>query len=111
MIRHQLSAVLVMAFGASASAQSYDGLCFPGNECTGPVPISGNTFFTCEENCEMQEPTSVRGMDAVLFDVTCSGDSGTFSYRMMLARIMTADGLGTYAITNDAVTPLVPCEQ
>jgi hypothetical protein len=111
MIRVPLSALFLCALSLSATAQGYEGLCFPGNECTGPVPISGNTFFTCEENCEMQQPTSVRGMDAVLFDVTCRGDSGTFSYRMMLARIMTADGLGTFAITNDAITPLMRCEQ
>ena len=111
MIRLLFSAIFSFILGVSATAQSYDGLCFPGNECTGPVPISGNTFFTCEENCEMEGPTSVRGMDAVLFDVTCRGDSGAFSYRMMLARIMTADGLGTYAVTNDAITPLVRCEQ
>ena len=111
MIRFLLSAFFSCTLSASAIAQGYEGLCFPGNECTGPVPISGNTFFTCEENCVMEEPTSIRGMDAVLFDVTCRGDSGTFSYRMMLARIMTADRLGTFAITNDAITPLVRCAQ
>lgn len=111
MIRTLLSAPLVLGTAALALAQDYDGLCFPGNECTGPVPTTGNTFFTCEEDCVMERPTAVRGMDAVLFDVTCRGDSGAFSYRMMMARIAVDGRLRTYAITNDEVTPLANCQQ
>ena len=101
-------AAFVVLSGA-ASAQGYDGLCFPGNDCTGPVPIIGNAFSTCEENCVMEEATTVRGMDASLFDVTCRGDSGSYAYRMMLARIMTDDGLTTFSITNESITPLLRC--
>ncbi len=111
MMRLLLTPALVVVVGLQASAQSYDGLCFPGNGCTGPVPITGNSFFTCEETCVMEEPTSVRGMDAFLFDVTCRGDSGTFSYRLMMARIMNEGQLRTYAITNDEITPLENCQQ
>ena len=111
MLRVLITAALFVSSGIASLAQNYEGLCFPGNECTGPVPITGNTFFTCEENCVMEEPTSVRGMDAFLFDVTCRGDSGTFSYRMMMTRVTTSGGLSTFAITNEAITPLVMCSQ
>ncbi|MFN3577279.1 MAG: hypothetical protein ACK4TJ_09905 [Tabrizicola sp.] len=111
MIRTLLCAALFLGAVAPATAQSYDGLCLPGNECTGPVPITGNTFYTCEENCVMEKPTAVRGMDAFLFDVTCSGDSGSFSYRMMMARIVIDGRLETYAIRNDEISRLVSCQQ
>jgi hypothetical protein len=111
MIRVFFSAALWVCGGVAALAQTYDGLCFQGNECTGPVPITDGTFFTCEENCVMEEATPVRGMDAFIFDVTCRGDSGTYSYRMIMSRVMTSEGLATFAITNDSITPLMRCPQ
>ena len=85
MVKIYISAVIFFCFGMVAAAQDYNGLCFPGDGCTGIVPINDGTFFTCEENCVMEEATLIRGMDALLFDVTCRGDSGAYSYRMMLA--------------------------
>lgn len=66
--------------------------CVPGNDCTGPVPITSEGFFTCEENCALSNPVPVAGFDATLFDVSCKGDSGGFDYRMMLKEYEGFDG-------------------
>ena len=58
-----------------AIADSFDGWCFPADECTGePMPIKDGTFGTCEESCEMTNPAKVEGLDATTYDVICKGD-------------------------------------
>lgn len=68
------------------------GWCVAGNECTGPVPITREGFFTCEENCTLRNPVPVEGIDATLFDVSCKGDWGGFEYLMMLKEYEDSDG-------------------
>ncbi|GGL69121.1 hypothetical protein GCM10011392_24440 [Wenxinia marina] len=92
-----------------AVSQDFNGLCFPGDGCTGDVPISGNTFYTCEENCLMENATPVRGMDAILYDVTCRGDSGTSLRRMMFVRTFSSSGTSAWVIENGGITPLIRC--
>ena len=69
-------AVVGMVLQTSPSlADSFDGWCFPGDECTGqPMPIKNGTFGTCEESCEMTNPAKLDGLDATAFDVICKGD-------------------------------------
>lgn len=93
----------------AAQAQGLDGLCFQGSGCTGPVPITGNSFFTCEANCVMENPVQVRGLDATLFDVTCRGDSGTSYDRLMILRTRTETGRTVFAIGANGPERLIPC--
>ena len=101
-----LAAILPCA----AAAQSYDGYCFAGDGCTGPVPLDGATFYTCERNCVMENPVTVRGMDATLWDVTCRGDDGTGSYRLMMAWLSVDGRRSLLAVRTDRAEFLERCE-
>ena len=50
-------------------------------EADGTIPVIGNTYRDAESNCTMSNPTSVRGMDAILYDVTCRGEWGSQTQR------------------------------
>lgn len=75
-----------------AHAQAQTGWCFPGDGCTGEVPITDNGFFTCEENCVMTNPVSIRGMNATLYDVQCTGDTASYEMRMLFKEYVDAAG-------------------
>jgi hypothetical protein len=72
----------------------------------GPSPIIGTTFGTCEENCVMENPVQVTGMNATLYDVTCRGDWGTKFDRMLFARISSPNGgIQTVVLTYPSGVP------
>jgi len=62
-----------------AAAQNFTGLCLDfGEEGCMPrhIPFDGNTISFCEETCRLTGPVAVRGIEATLYDLQCSGDYG-----------------------------------
>lgn len=58
----------------------------------GPEPLTPKRFNTCEERCEIENPTEVRGMNATLYDVECRDDSSSFDYRMLFLEFTDVEG-------------------
>ena len=56
--------------------------CIP-MEVDGATPIKGNWYGEMEGDCFMENPTSVRGFNGTLFDVTCKGDWGSRTTRQL----------------------------
>jgi hypothetical protein len=87
------------------AAQSFDGV-YQSGSCgaatDGRVEIAGNRISFWESTCQLTNPVSVRDMgDGTLFDVVCTGEGETWSYRMFMMQgaeglIMVRDG---YAFT------------
>jgi hypothetical protein len=88
-----------------AAAQDFSGVyqlggC--GTPTDGRIQITGNQIVFWESACQLTNPVAVRDMgDATLFDLVCSGEGETWSYRAFFMRgaeglIMVRDG---YAYT------------
>lgn len=45
--------------------------------------IENGALLGLESRCEMRDPEQVRGMAALLFDMACSGEGETWSYRAL----------------------------
>lgn len=52
----------------------------------GAIQIRGGKLHGVESTCLMKKPAKVRGMDAVLYDLQCSGEGETWSNRLMLIK-------------------------
>lgn len=51
----------------------------------GRVTVTGNTIQFWESQCRLSNPTTLRGItSAKLYDVTCSGEGDTWTYRILL---------------------------
>ncbi len=72
--RLTIAAVIVVGSSTAVIAGSFDGWCFMEDVCTGPSKIENDVYDTCEETCVMKNPTSVNGMDGLLYNVVCEGD-------------------------------------
>jgi hypothetical protein len=105
MIRLALAVTLALLPGLAA-AQDFSGLyqlgaCNP-SDLEGRIAISGASIQFYESTCQLANPVAVRYMgDATLFDVVCSGEGETWSYRALMMRgqeglIMVRQG---YALT------------
>ncbi|MGR3636895.1 MAG: hypothetical protein ACU0BK_13370 [Shimia sp.] len=90
-----------LAFGvglspALSNASPYDGVFSPAGEgnwsCDpeqigmdgGALAVMQGQMRGVENSCNLTNPTSVRGMNAMLFDAQCSSEGETYSYRVML---------------------------
>ncbi len=85
-------ATAISILNTAAEAGQFDGWCFMQDECAGPSKIQNNQFATCEENCELTKPTKVSGLNALLFEVICSGEEGKSSKRMLMMQYSGPDG-------------------
>lgn len=94
---------------ALSQAGPYDGLCFAGGACTGQIEIRNNGFDLCEHSCVMENPVEVRGLNAMLWDVTCRGDYSTYSERMLFAWVGKGTEMRLTVLSNDTVETLWPC--
>ncbi len=76
------------------------------------MPISNDTFSTCEETCEMKNPTKVRSMSGSLYDVVCKIDGGHRSTQRMLFLRYVKSGAtaGALVVSNEGPVDLVKCE-
>ena len=89
---------LVCAGSALADTSRFDGTyaidpgvqgCVVGE---GDVPgaairIEGGQFFGVESVCQLADPTNIRGMDAMLFDLQCAGEGTEWSERILLMKM------------------------
>ena len=78
--------------GVHAHANDFIGWCFASDACVGPSRITRQGFETCEETCSMNNPVSVRGLNATLYDVVCRGDWGGYEHRMLFMKYADGDG-------------------
>ena len=115
-------AILAMFAGCAATstlAQSYpfDGLYKPRGadyenwDCQivgqdrGAISIKGDELRGIESQCRLLKPTSVNGMDAVLYDMECAGEGEKWTERVMF---MKAE-FGVYYIINNFVAEWQSC--
>lgn len=103
---------LLLSLGTSrAVSGEFDGWCFPSNGCTGDEMIEDDSFATCEEDCKMTNPTTVKDMNAIIYDVICSGDSGEYSERMIFMIYKNIkDKDRAITLSNTGVTELARCQ-
>jgi len=52
----------------------------------GALKIEDGVFYGVEMQCQMQNPVDVRDMDAVLYDMECSGEGTTWQARALFMR-------------------------
>lgn len=109
-----LFVVLLSPFSAPVSAQNLSGLCLDMREegCMPRyVPFSGNGIGFCEESCQLTAPTEVRGMDATLYDLHCSGDYGEIPDMrvMLLSQQSEMFGRQSYWIGPQDIFQIVHC--
>jgi len=111
-----LCAAALSIGAAAAAAGQFDGLYYPTGmqwSCNpidvgmdgGALQIEGDALIGVENYCELSQPTSVRGMEAVLYDADCAGEGYEYSYRVMLLR----QPSGVYVITEDGVADWTLC--
>lgn len=50
------------------------------------IHIADGRFYGVENTCRMTNPVAIRGMDAMLYDMVCSGEGMEWSYRAFFAR-------------------------
>jgi hypothetical protein len=90
--------VASMLIAASVNATPFDGLYKSVHgtwTCTaedigldgGSLGIQSNFLYGLESECELKNPTKVRGMDAVLYDTECTAEGESYpSVRVMIMR-------------------------
>ena len=96
------SAITVaLLFGATANAQSFDGVYSGSRDGTktamscdldyqgsdgGPNVIYQQQYFGVESSCDLKNPTSINGIDGILYDAECSEEGIPSTSRMLLIR-------------------------
>jgi len=89
-----ITATFLMLSMTDVAAGQYDGLYYPegmNSTCDpnmigsdgGPLLIQNGGIQGVESFCRLKNPTTVRGMNATLFDEECSGEGETWSSRTM----------------------------
>ncbi|RVT87331.1 hypothetical protein DXV76_04410 [Rhodobacteraceae bacterium CCMM004] len=86
------------ALAAPAAAGPFDGLWRPSPtaDCTrvggdgGALKIEGDSFTGAESTCDLTLPVNVRDMNAVLYDMRCTGEGDEWTQRVLL--MTAADG-------------------
>ncbi len=49
----------------------------------GAIRIGKGLFETIENTCTMKNPTKIRGMSGILYDMECAGEGETYKERML----------------------------
>ena len=107
-------ALLLAPVSAPVFGQNLSGYCLDMREegCMPRyIPFAGNTIDFCEESCQLTAPTEVRGMDATLYDLQCSGDYGEIPDMrvMLLTQESPMSGQQSYWIGPQDIFQIVPC--
>ena len=92
---------ITLLSGTIANAQNFDGvysgswdgtktamscdLDYQGSD-GGPIVIYQQQYFGVESYCDLKNPTSIRGIDGILYDAECSEEGSTSTSRMLLIR-------------------------
>lgn len=93
-----LTGAALTLWASAGLAGNFDGIYrqSAGADCTqvgrdgGALKIESNVFYGVESQCMMARPVNVRDMNAVLFDMECSGESTNWVERAMF--MTAADG-------------------
>jgi hypothetical protein len=113
MIR-KLSFLFFLFVTLSAQAGPYDGIySSSGASCNtemlghdgGPIRIQDTEYTGVEMSCQLTKPTSIRAMNATLYDAKCTGEGEEWDWRIMLMK--SYDGI--YWIQDEWVEEWVPC--
>ena len=114
-LRRLFLALVISNTALHASAQSLDGLCLDTVEegCMPRfLPFYGNSVDFCEETCSLEKPVNVRGLDGVLYDLSCRADYDTplDGLRIMLLTQMNWEGRRSmYWISANGTIKIVAC--
>lgn len=88
-----------MSWNAVGFPKSLDGLCLDNVEegCMPRfLPLKGHKISYCEASCDLTNPVETRGMDGVLYDLSCSADGGgEYPDRVMLLKQKPKHGKGS----------------
>ena len=88
-----------VSWGAEGFPNSLDGLCLDNVEdgCMPRfLPLKGHKISYCEASCDLTNPVKTRGIDGVLYDLSCSADGGgEYPDRVMLLKQKPKDGKGS----------------
>ena len=105
-----LLGTLGLSLGAGEFPNSLDGLCLDNLEegCMPRyLPLKGHKISYCEASCDLTNPVKTRGMDGVLYDLSCATDvRAEYPARVMLLKqkngksgsMSWIDQAGTYKI-------------
>lgn len=99
----------------SVSAQSLSGYCLDTVRagCMPRfIPFHDMSIDFCEETCSLTNPVGVRGLNAVLYDLTCHADyeSPLDGVRVMILRQIDRDGFTNISwIEENGTSEVVPC--
>ncbi len=93
-----LAACCALLTAQPLGAEQFDGLyrISPTSDCAltgvdgGALKIEGGVFYGVESQCRMSVPVNVRDMDAVLYDMVCTGEGEEWTRRALL--MTAADG-------------------
>ncbi|GKY87856.1 hypothetical protein [Sinisalibacter aestuarii] len=103
---------------AAAGAGPFDGLYRPNDDWAerwdcqsvgmegGALEITGTTITGVDNACTLADPVEVRGLNAVLYDRTCTGEGEPYSERLMLM----GHDFGVYVITDGLVLDWLRCD-
>ena len=98
-----------VSWGAEGFPNSLDGLCLDNVEegCMPRfLPLKGHKISYCEASCDLTNPVKTRGMDGVLYDLSCSADGGgEYPDRVMLLKQKSKDGKGSSMSWIDSADP------
>ncbi len=86
-----LIAVSLTSFANLANAGPFDGKyrlnktwdCKNVGADGGAMRIGKGLFEAVDNTCKMSNPTKIRGMSGMLYDVECAGEGETFKERML----------------------------
>jgi hypothetical protein len=98
----------------SASAENLTGYCLDTGSagCQDRfIPFDGKSIDFCEETCGLTNPTTVRGLNATLYDFVCKSDNpSTEGGRVMILRQNNSTGKTTISLVTEHQTqPIVLC--
>jgi len=93
-----VGALMALAAPVAAQSTAFDGAyklgetgeCGKVGEDGGALKIADGVFYGVESQCSMLAPVNVRDMDAVLYDMKCSGEGDDWRARALFMRA--ADG-------------------
>ena len=96
-----------VSWGAGEFPNFLDGLCLDNVEegCMPRfLPLKGRNISYCEASCDLINPVKMRGMDGVLYDLSCRADVGVGEYpdRVMLLKQNPKDGKGSLMLWIDS---------
>ena len=90
---------MVVSWSAGEFPNSLDGLCLDNVEegCMPRfLPLKGHKISYCEASCDLTNPVKTRGMDRVLYDLSCHTDGGgEYPNRVMLLKQKPKDSKGS----------------